>query len=107
MFACTKCNQPESVMKAGFVRGRQRFFLQGLRHFTESKPAVPERKRYQATLADVACAVGVASSTVSRALNGHVDIRSVTRPALGFFEKARLPYLAPYKSSPCANLFFL
>lgn len=83
MPTCTKCNQLDGVMKAGFVRGRQRFFCKGCAyHFTESKPAVPERKRYQATLADVARAVGVASSTVSRALNGHADISPVTRQAI-------------------------
>jgi DNA-binding LacI/PurR family transcriptional regulator len=83
MPTCTKCNQPDGVMKAGFVRGRQRFFCKGCAyHFTESKPVVPERKRYQATLADVARAVGVASSTVSRALNGHADISPVTRQAI-------------------------
>ena len=62
---CTKCNQHDGVMKAGFVQGRQRFFCKGCTyHFTEAKPAVPERKRYQAALADVARTVGVASSTV-------------------------------------------
>ena len=43
---------------------------------------VPERKRYQSTLANVARAVDVASSTVSRALNGHTDISPVTRQTI-------------------------
>jgi DNA-binding LacI/PurR family transcriptional regulator len=84
MVKCVKCSLADDVMKAGFVRGRQRFFCKSCEyHFTAEKPAgAPSRKRHQATIADVARQVGVAPSTVSRALNGHSDISPVTRQAI-------------------------
>ena len=84
MVKCIKCRTADDVMKAGFVRGRQRFFCKSCEyHFTEAKPQGPvERRRHQTTLSDVARAVGVAPSTVSRAINGHTDISPVTRQAI-------------------------
>lgn len=84
MATCVKCKLSDSVLKAGFVRGRQRFLCKSCDyHFTEEKPGqTPERRRSQTTISDVAKAVGVASSTVSRALNGHTDISPVTRQAI-------------------------
>lgn len=84
MATCVKCKLPDSVLKAGFVRGRQRFLCKACDyHFTEEKTGQPqERRRTQTTIGDVAKAVGVASSTVSRALNGHTDISPVTRQAV-------------------------
>ncbi len=85
MIKCVKCSLPDEVMKAGFVRGRQRFYCKSCEyHFTEEKSATPplERRRRQATIADVAKQVGVALSTVSRALNGHSDISPTTRQAI-------------------------
>ncbi|MVN76718.1 substrate-binding domain-containing protein [Hymenobacter sp. HMF4947] len=84
MVECVKCRMADGVMKAGFVRGRQRFFCKSCEyHFTEAKPTgTTERRRHQATLSDVARAVGVAPSTVSRAINGHSDISPATRQAI-------------------------
>jgi LacI family transcriptional regulator len=85
MTICVKCKEGGSVLKAGFVRGRQRFLCKACDyHFTEEKIAgqPTERRRRQTTIGDVAKAVGVASSTVSRALNGHSDISPVTRQAI-------------------------
>lgn len=84
MIKCVKCNRANDILKAGFVRGRQRFFCKACAyHFTAERPAgSPGRQRRQATIADVARLVGVAPSTVSRALNGHVDISPVTRQAI-------------------------
>ncbi|QNH61649.1 LacI family DNA-binding transcriptional regulator [Hymenobacter sediminicola] len=84
MMKCTKCISADAVMRAGFIRGRQRFFCKACDyHFTDNKelPA-PERKRHQTTISDVAKVLGVAPSTVSRALNGHSDINSNTRQAI-------------------------
>ena len=84
MIKCTKCGLADGVMRAGFIRGRQRFFCKTCDyHFTDIKTApAPERKRHQTTISDVAKALGVASSTVSRALNGHTDISPTTRQAI-------------------------
>ena len=85
MVKCVKCHSADGVMKAGFVRGRQRYFCRACEyHFTEARPAGETlgRRRHQATLGDVARAVGVAPSTVSRAINGHSDISPLTRQAI-------------------------
>ena len=85
MVACVKCGMSNSVMKAGCVRGRQRFLCKACNyHFTEERPAglLTERRRRQTTIGDVAKAVGVALSTVSRALNGNTDISPTTRQAI-------------------------
>ena len=84
MLHCVKCNRATDVVKAGFVRGRQRFFCKSCDyHFAAERPAgAPSRQRRHATLADVARRVGVAPSTASRALNGHPDINPLTRQAI-------------------------
>ncbi|RZK17231.1 MAG: LacI family DNA-binding transcriptional regulator, partial [Hymenobacter sp.] len=84
MVACVKCLLVDSVLKAGFVRGRQRYLCKACDyHFTEQNAeVVPTRRRTQTTISDVAKAVGVAPSTVSRALNGHTDISPATRQAI-------------------------
>ena len=84
MVACIKCNLSQSVLKAGFVRGKQRYLCKSCEyHFTQPKEGLPpDRRRTQTTIGDVAKAVGVALSTVSRALNGHTDISPATRQAV-------------------------
>ena len=84
MIECVKCGLAHEVLKAGFVRGKQRYFCKACEyHFTEAKPkGNPSRKSHQATLSDVGRAVGVATSTVSRAINGHSDISPLTRQAI-------------------------
>jgi len=84
MVKCVKCGQPDDIVKAGFLRGRQRYFCKACDyHFLQPKqPEVQPRRRRQATIGDVARQVGVAASTVSRALNGHGDISPLTRQAV-------------------------
>ncbi|MGI4875455.1 MAG: LacI family DNA-binding transcriptional regulator [Janthinobacterium lividum] len=84
MVKCVKCGLPDDVLKAGFVRGNQRYYCKACEyHFTEARPVgTLSRRRRQATISDVARQVGVAASTVSRALNGHTDISSPTRQAI-------------------------
>jgi DNA-binding LacI/PurR family transcriptional regulator len=84
MMKCTKCYSADAVMRAGFIRGRQRYLCKACNyHFTDDKtPQVSETKRRQTTISDVAKVLGVAPSTVSRALNGHSDINANTRQAI-------------------------
>src|SRR6476469_6887649 len=84
MATCIKCKLSDTVLKAGFVRGKQRYLCKTCDyHFTEEKTGPsPDRRRTQTTIGDVAKAVGVASSTVSRALNGPTDISPNTRRAI-------------------------
>ncbi len=77
-------------MKAGFVRGNQRFFCKNCDYYftipsAESKSR--KRKRHQTTIIDIAQELGVSNSTVSRALHGHPDINPDTRKAI--LEKAQ------------------
>ncbi|SNC61125.1 transcriptional regulator, LacI family [Hymenobacter gelipurpurascens] len=84
MMKCTKCYSADAVMRAGFIRGRQRYLCKACNyHFTDDKTLqIPETKRRQTTISDVAKVLGVAPSTVSRALNGHSDINANTRQAI-------------------------
>ena len=72
------------MLKAGFVRGLQRYFCKACDYrFTlpGATPAAP-RRRTQTTIDDLARAGGVAPSTVSRALNGRTDVNATTRQAI-------------------------
>jgi DNA-binding LacI/PurR family transcriptional regulator len=72
-------------MKAGFVRGNQRFRCKACEyHFTVPaiEPKSRRRKRHQTTIIDIAQELGVSNSTVSRALHGHPDINPNTRKAI-------------------------
>ncbi|MDO7848468.1 substrate-binding domain-containing protein [Hymenobacter sp. M29] len=84
MVTCLKCNLSEPVLKAGFVRGKQRYLCKACEyHFVQpSAGPIQDRRRLQTTIGDVAKSVGVAPSTVSRALNGHTDISPATRQAI-------------------------
>lgn len=81
MEVCEKCGNSENVVKSGFVRGKQRLFCKSCGvHFTvglshRESPKSP----HQTTIVDIAKALGVAPSTVSRALNGSTDINAFTR----------------------------
>lgn len=81
---CSKCQKTETVLRAGFIRGKQRFFCKECRyHFTLHRdrdlPKAPKRKNHSATIMDIAKVVGISVSTVSRALRDHPDISSQTR----------------------------
>ncbi|HAK76919.1 MAG TPA: LacI family transcriptional regulator [Runella sp.] len=81
MGECKQCQSASEVVKAGFLRGRQRFYCKTCQvHFTMELPAAsPQKTVRQTTIIDIAKSLGVAPSTVSRALNGSTDINSLTR----------------------------
>ena len=85
-----KCEQADTLMKAGFVRGKQRFCCKDCNYYftvPSAEPKNPKNKRHQATIIDIARELGVSNSTVSRALHGHADISPTTRKAI--LEKAQ------------------
>ncbi|WP_439559277.1 LacI family DNA-binding transcriptional regulator [Dyadobacter sp.] len=88
MIKCVKCGQVEGIMKAGYVRGKQRFLCKPCNYyFTIQEKDVSvaiqqRRKRHQTTIIDIAKTLGVSNSTVSRALHGHADISPDTRQAV-------------------------
>ncbi|WP_337042247.1 LacI family DNA-binding transcriptional regulator [Emticicia sp. 17c] len=84
MQKCVKCNSVDGVIKSGFLRGKQRFYCK-LCHFNfilENDDAKPTQKATQTTIVDLAKHLGIAPSTVSRALNGKSDISPFTRKAV-------------------------
>lgn len=72
-------------MKAGFVRGKQRYCCKDCSYYF-TLPAVDQkserRRRHQTTIIDIAQELGVSNSTVSRALHNHPDINADTRKAI-------------------------
>ncbi|MCE6989325.1 LacI family DNA-binding transcriptional regulator [Dyadobacter sp. CY323] len=92
MVRCVKCEQVDGIMKAGYVRGLQRYLCKSCNYyFTQSEKdesvlSLQRRKRHQTTIIDIARSLGVSNSTVSRALHDHADISPETRQAV--LEKA-------------------
>jgi LacI family transcriptional regulator len=83
---CNKCDKTETVLRSGFIRGKQRFLCKECNyHFTlhhETKKSTDRKIKHQTTIVDIAKAIGVSSSTVSRALHNHSDISVDTREAI-------------------------
>jgi len=84
MISCPKCVEVGSIMKAGYVRNKQRYVCKDCNYFftlAEKDLTVPRQKnrRHQTTIIDIARSIGVSNSTVSRALHGHADISPETR----------------------------
>ena len=81
MIACIKCGKVESIVKSGFIRGKQRFFCKECNmYFIISPPnQATNKKQRQTTIIDIAKVLGIAPSTVSRALNNSTEINENTR----------------------------
>ncbi len=84
---CAKCLKEETVLRAGFIRGKQRFVCKECNyHFTLFKQRdndKPERRKNHATtIIDIAKVIGISVSTVSRALKDHPDISAETKKAV-------------------------
>lgn len=80
---CPKCGKSDKVSRAGILRGRQRFFCKAcVYYFTEQGgegEKAGRKLRHQTTIVDIARELGIAPSTVSRALHGHPDVNEETR----------------------------
>lgn len=83
---CSKCDKAETVLRSGFIRGKQRFLCKDCNyHFTihhEGKKSNEKTVKHQTTIVDIAKAIGVSISTVSRALRNHSDISATTKEAI-------------------------
>ncbi len=81
MITCIKCLSVEGIIRSGFLRGKQRLFCKNCNlYFTIASPnSVVNKKQHQTTIVDVAKALGVSASTVSRALNNSLEINENTR----------------------------
>ena len=81
MISCKKCGRKDSIVKSGFLRGKQRYNCKecGIYFTVEIEGKVPTIKNHQVTIIDIAKSLGVAPSTVSRALNNKSEININTR----------------------------
>ncbi len=81
MIACTKCGKVETIVKSGFVRGKQRLYCKECELYFSVVPPNPSvsKKPHQTTIVDIAKALGISPSTVSRALNNSQEINENTR----------------------------
>ncbi|MBS1604291.1 MAG: LacI family DNA-binding transcriptional regulator [Bacteroidetes bacterium] len=88
MIRCIKCEQVHAITKSGVVHGRQRYYCKDCRIYfslPESDPSPSPSHtgpHHSATILDIARALNISKSTVSRALQGHKDIKEETRAAV-------------------------
>ncbi|AYB31569.1 LacI family DNA-binding transcriptional regulator [Chryseolinea soli] len=86
MIKCNKCGEVDAIAKSGIVRGKQRYHCKRCEYyFTQPSLLTPEthhHRRHQTTIMDIASALQISKSTVSRALQGHSDINENTRKAV-------------------------
>src|SRR5688500_15407704 len=87
MIRCTKCNQVHAISKSGIVRGKQRYYCKDCKinftlRGTANESSDTQYKKHMATIVDIAKALNISKSTVSRALHEHSDINKQTRLAV-------------------------
>ncbi len=87
MVRCIKCNQVHTIARSGMVRGKQRYYCKDCKcYFTlpaiAAAPTQETGKKHMATIMDIAKALNISKSTVSRALHEHSDINEQTRQAV-------------------------
>ena len=81
MISCKKCDSIENIVKSGFLRGKQRYYCKdcGIYFTIDLGDKIKYNKTHQVTIIDIAKSLGVAPSTVSRALNNKSEININTR----------------------------
>ncbi|RFS14119.1 LacI family DNA-binding transcriptional regulator [Emticicia sp. C21] len=81
MTPCIKCGSVENIVRSGFIRGKQRMHCKACNlYFTINPPNESSNKKpHQTTIIDIAKALGISPSTVSRALNKSNEINDNTR----------------------------
>lgn len=86
MIKCTRCGHVHAITKSGIVRGKQRYYCKDCNiYFTlpdVSAVDMRQHKKHMTTIVDIAKALNISKSTVSRALHEHSDINPETRAAV-------------------------
>lgn len=86
MIKCTRCSQVHAISKSGTVRGKQRYYCKDCNmYFTlpeEPAAEIRQHKKHMTTIVDIAKALNISKSTVSRALHEHSDINPQTKAAV-------------------------
>lgn len=106
--SCPKCQKTETIQKSGIIRNKQRFLCKECKYnftlFHERKNAKLKSEKNankQTSLLDIAKAMGVSTSTISRALNNHPDISAKTKKAVN-----KLAAELSYQPNALAKSFF-
>jgi DNA-binding LacI/PurR family transcriptional regulator len=86
MIKCIKCGEVDAIAKSGIIRGKQRYYCKRCDYYF-TQPSLTDavrqpQRRHQTTIMDIASALQISKSTVSRALQGHSDINADTRRAV-------------------------
>lgn len=81
---CPRCSKVETILRSGFIRNKQRYYCKECNynftlHHVDRKANHKLKKNYQVTIIDIAKAMGISPSTVSRALHDHPDIGTKTK----------------------------
>lgn len=72
-----------AITKSGIVRGKQRYYCKDCNiYFTLPEVNTKQHKKHMTTIVDIAKALNISKSTVSRALHEHSDINPQTRTAV-------------------------
>jgi DNA-binding LacI/PurR family transcriptional regulator len=75
MIRCTQCNQVSHIKKAGIVRQKQRYYCSQCQlYFNLDQQPESAVKKTIYTIKDIARELRFSTSTVSKALNNHIDI---------------------------------
>lgn len=87
--SCPKCKKVETIQKSGIIRLKQRYYCKECNynftiHHERNKKTTraKESNTKQTSLMDIAKAIGISPSTVSRALHNHPDISEATKLAV-------------------------
>lgn len=82
MIKCIKCEEVDAIAKSGIIRGKQRYYCKRCDYYFTQPTESHSQRRHQTTIMDIASALQISKSTVSRALQGHSDINKDTRKAV-------------------------
>jgi DNA-binding LacI/PurR family transcriptional regulator len=86
MIKCVKCGEVDAIAKSGVIRGKQRYFCRHCDYYFTmalEEVVIPHpAKKHQTTIIDIAKALHISKSTVSRALQGRSDINENTKQAV-------------------------
>jgi len=85
MVRCERCNEYDTISKAGILRNKQRYHCGRCDYYFTIRsaiPASPAIKHHPTTILDIARELRISKSTVSRALHSHSDINEETRRAV-------------------------
>ncbi|MBO9620461.1 MAG: LacI family DNA-binding transcriptional regulator [Niabella sp.] len=84
MVRCIHCGEVHAITRSGIVRGKQRYYCKDCKLYFILKEEAPSQaiasvRPHMTTIVDIAKALNISKSTVSRALHEHSDINEQTR----------------------------